>query len=68
MAVALKCPVHGVEMRLTKRELPKEHMYYLCPKWGCVQRYREQEGYFTTAKLPTRSGTTSTDSLDRDEK
>jgi len=39
-------------MKLTMRRLPEEHKYYLCLKWGCVQRYREREGYFTTANLP----------------
>jgi hypothetical protein len=51
MAEAPKCPVHQVDMRLTARELPKEQVYFLCPKWGCIQRYRERDGHFTTAKL-----------------
>jgi hypothetical protein len=46
------CPVHKIEMRLTSREeLPAKLQYYLCPKWGCVQRYRERDGYFTTLQL-----------------
>ena len=49
-----KCPVHQVEMKLTTRKLPKEQAYFLCPKWSCVQRYREREGHFTTGNLPTR--------------
>jgi len=49
-----KCPVHKTEMSETERRLPKEQMYFLCPMWGCVQRYREQDGHFTTASLPAK--------------
>jgi len=55
MAVAPKCPVHQVEMKLTTRELPKGQVYYLCPKWGCVHRFRERDGHFTTGYPPTHS-------------
>ena len=49
------CPVHNVEMRLTSRdELADDQKYYLCPKWGCVQRYRERDGYFTTLQLAAK--------------
>jgi hypothetical protein len=53
-----KCPVHQVEMKLTMRKLPEDQKYYLCLKWGCVHRYRERDGYFTTAYLSNlfRSG------------
>ena len=52
MAPAPQCPVHRVEMKLTMRKLPEDQKYYLCLKWGCVHRYRERDGYFTTAYLP----------------
>jgi len=41
MAWTPKCPIHRVEMKLTTRKLPKEQLYQLCPRWGCVQHYRE---------------------------
>ena len=45
-------------MKLTMRKLPEDQKYYLCLKWGCVHRYRERDGYFTTAYLSNlfRSG------------
>jgi hypothetical protein len=55
MAWTPKCPEHKIEMQLTTRKLPKEQIYHLCPRWGCVHRYREGEGFFTTGKLPIRS-------------
>ena len=52
MAWTPKCPIHKIGMKLTTRKLPKEQIYHLCPRWGCAQRYRERDGYFTTAYLP----------------
>ena len=40
------CPIHRQHMRPPERkEAAKDTFYYLCPKWGCTQRWRESTAH-----------------------